>query len=266
MSAIDRSKYQGYMRIMSSQERKELIEMCCEAGKCKEILKRPQSMTDVSRIIEIMGPCSRMAWDGFDFAKWTHYRQTMDFCAWISGEMKEDKWDEFFVYIRKNLYRWGGPRLIHEAGGIVNFILSGGMKKLLIDEMSGDYGNREFLGGSSMMEAELMKSFETKEEGRGKTMGDAFTDIGTSLSESITISGDGDGKNVSFSMDSVAGSGGGEVFTPNDQVKITKENLMAKMEQLQADFKKLEEEDLKDSPAQAVKKRKRRQSSEKSGK
>ena len=37
MSAIDRSKYQGYMRIMSSQERKELIEMCCEAGKCKEI-------------------------------------------------------------------------------------------------------------------------------------------------------------------------------------------------------------------------------------
>ena len=97
-------------------------------------------------------------------------------------------------------------------------------------------------------------------------MGDAFTDIGTSLSDSITTSGNGDGKNVSFSMDSVAGSGGGEVFTPNDQVKVTKENLMAKMEQLQADFKKLEEEDLKDSPAQAVKKRKRRQSSEKSGK
>ena len=86
------------------------------------------------------------------------------------------------------------------------------------------------------------------------------------MSESITISGDGDGKNVSFSMDSVAGSGGLEVSTPNDQVKITKENLMAKMEQLQADFKKLEEEELKDSPAQAVKKRKRRQSSGKSDK
>ena len=41
---------------------------------------------------------------------------------------------------------------------------------------------------------------------------------------------------------------------------------MAKMEQLQADFKRLEEEELKDSPAQAVKKRKRRQSSGKSGK
>ena len=159
-----------------------------------------------------------------------------------------------------------GPNGKVGAGGIVNFILSGGMKKLLMDEMSGDYGNHDFCGGSSIMDAELSKRFETKEEGNGKTMGDAFTDIGTSLSDSITMSGNGDGKNVSFSMDSVAGSGGGEVFTPNDQVKITKENLMAKMEQLQADFKKLEEEDLKDSPAQAVKKRKRRQSSEKSGK
>ena len=211
-----------------------------------------------------------MAWDGFDFDKWTHYRQTMDFCAWISGEMKEDKWDEFFVYIRKNLYRWGGIRLIHEAGGIVNFILSGGMKKLLMDEMSGDYGNHDFCGGSSIMEAELSKRFETKEEGKGKTLGDVFSEIGSSLSASIDVSGHGDGKELSnsrsFSLDSVAGSGGGEVFTPNDQVKVTKENLMAKMEQLQADFKKLEEEELKDSPAQAVKKRKRRQSSEKSGK
>ena len=155
-----------------------------------------------------------MAWDGFDFDKWTHYRQTMDFCAWISGEMKEDKWDEFFVYIRKNLYRFGGIRLIHEAGGIVNFILSGGMKKLLMDEMSGDYGNHDFCGGSSIMEAELSKRFETKEEGKGKTMGDAFSEIGSSLSASIDVSGNGDGKEVSFSMDSVSGSGGGEVFTP----------------------------------------------------
>ena len=64
----------------------------------------------------------------------------------------------------------------------------------------------------------------------------------------------------------VAGSGGGEAFTPNDQVRVTKENLMEKMEQLQADFKRLEEEELKESPAQAVKKRKRGQSSGKSGK
>ena len=64
----------------------------------------------------------------------------------------------------------------------------------------------------------------------------------------------------------MAGSGGGEAVTPNDQVKVTKENLMEKMAQLQADFKRLEEEDLNESPAQAVKKRKRRQSSGKSGK
>ena len=70
----------------------------------------------------------------------------------------------------------------------------------------------------------------------------------------------------SFSLDSVAGSGGGEAVTPNDQVKVTKENLMEKMAQLQADFKRLEEEDLNETPAQAVKKRKRRQSSGKSGK
>ena len=82
----------------------------------------------------------------------------------------------------------------------------------------------------------------------------------------MLVSGNGDGKDVSFSLDSVAGSGGGEAFTPNDQVKVTKENLMEKMEQLQADFKRLEEEELKEPPAQAVKKRKRRQSSGKSGK
>ena len=82
----------------------------------------------------------------------------------------------------------------------------------------------------------------------------------------VLVSGNGDGKDVSFSLDSVAGSGGGEAFTPNDQVKVTKENLMEKMEQLQADFKRLEEEELKEPPAQAVKKRKRRQSSGKSGK
>ena len=275
MSAIDRSKYQGFMRAMSPQERKELIEMCCEAGKCKEILGRPQSMTDISRIIELMGPCSRMAWDGFDFKDWTHYRQTMDFCAWMAGEMKEDKWDEFFVYIRKNLYRWGGPRLIHEAGGIVNFILGGGMKNLLLDEMSGDYGNRMFCGGSSIMEELLMKRLETQEDGKGetKTMGDAFSEIGSSLSASINLpatmlSEFGDGKDVSNSKrdstDSMAGSGCGEAFTPNDQVKVTKDDLMARMTKLQADFKRLEEEELNESPAAAVKKRKRRKSAGKS--
>ena len=45
-------------------------------------------------------------------------------------------------------------------------------------------------------------------------MGDAFSEIGSSLSASIDVSGNGDGKEASFSMDSVSCSGGGEVFTP----------------------------------------------------
>ena len=62
----------------------------------------------------------------------------------------------------------------------------------------------------------------------------------------------------------MAGSGCGEVFTPNDQVKVTKDDLMARMTKLQADFKRLEEEELNESPAAAVKKRKRRKSAGKS--
>ena len=48
--------------------------------------------------------------------------------------------------------------------------------------------------------------------------------------------------------------------TPVDQTKVTREMLMAKMEQLQKDFENLEREELNDSPAAGVKKRKRRKS------
>ena len=136
MEAENRSRYQGFMRVMATADRKELLEMICNAGNCKEILSRAQSVKDIDRVLEIMGPCARLAWDGFDFDKWTHMKQLMDFCIWIAGEMKEDKWDEFLIFIRKNLYRWGGPRLIHEAGGLINFIVGGGLKRVLIDEMS----------------------------------------------------------------------------------------------------------------------------------
>ena len=40
----------------------------------------------------------------------------------------------------------------------------------------------------------------------------------------------------------------------------SRKNLQARMKQLQADFKRLEDEELNDSPAASVKKRKRRSS------
>ena len=290
MDAVERSKYQGYMRVMQTSERAELIQMCCEAGDCKDIMKREQSMKDISRILEIMGPCARMAWDGFDFAAWTHYRQTMDFCAWISGEMKEDKWDEFFVYIRKNLYRWGGPRLIRDAGGLVNFLLDdNGMKQLLLDEMGGAYGNVSFCGGSSIMnelEIERRKHEEKSNKddgvessvGHEKTLGDVFSDIGKSLSDNIHGQDGkekGNGSNVSESGTGGGGGSGSNPFdcvdgremmeTPVEQTKVTREMLMSKMKQLQEDFDNLEQSELNDSPAAAVKKRKRRKSSGQKG-
>ena len=118
------------------------------------------------------------------------------------------------------------------------------------------------------MDELLMQRLETQEKGKGetKTMGDAFSEIGASLSASIDVSGDDNDVSNSKrdSTDSVAGSGGGEAFTPRDQVKVSKDDLMARMAQLQEDFKRLEEEELQDSPAAAVKKRKRRKSTSKS--
>ena len=49
--------------------------------------------------------------------------------------------------------------------------------------------------------------------------------------------------------------------TPQEQTKVTKETPQARMLELQEDFKRLEDEELQESPAQAVKKRKRRKSS-----
>ena len=57
------------------------------------------------------------------------------------------------------------------------------------------------------------------------------------------------------------GNGWGIMETPQEQTKVTKETLQERMLQLQEDFRRLEEEELQDSPAQAVKKRKRRKSS-----
>ena len=103
-------------------------------------------------------------------------------------------------------------------------------------------------------------------------MGDAFNDIGASLSKSI----DGKGKSKSALVESEAGTGGGDgkagnsfdipdsgemMETPLDQTRVTKETLKARMLELQEDFKRLEEEELQESPAQAVKKRKRRKPS-----
>ena len=267
MEAEDRSRYQGFMRVMTTSDRKQLLEMICNAGNCKDILTRAISVKDIDRVLEIMGPCARQAWDGFDFEKWTHMKQLMDFCFWIYGEMKDDKWDEFLVFIRKNLYRWGGPRLIREAGGLINFIIGGGLKKVLMAEMSGDYGNVMFCGGSTILEAELRKTLESevlkKDGGEGSTLGDAFSDISASLITSIkgqseSGSGGGDGEvNNAFHCT----GGGGEIMeTPKDDIKLSRENLQARMEELQADFKRLEDDERNDSPAASVKKRKRRAS------
>ena len=54
------------------------------------------------------------------------------------------------------------------------------------------------------------------------------------------------------------------LFKRNRSARVsprTKETLQARMLKLQEDFKRLEEEELNESPAQAVKKRKRRKSS-----
>ena len=165
--------------------------------------------------------------------------------------MKDDKWDEFLVFIRKNLYRWGGPRLIREAGGLINFIIGGGLKKVLMAEMSGDYGNVMFCGGSTILEAELRKTLESevlkKDGGEGSTLG-----------QSESGSGGGDGEvNNAFHC---TGDGGEIMETPKDDTKLSRENLQARMEELQADFKRLEDEERNDSPAASVKKRKRRAS------
>jgi len=92
-----------------------------------------------------------------------------------------------------------------------------------------------------------------KDDGKEKTMGDAFNEVSSSLSASIVE----DGNENSVGMKSES-----EIMeTPQEQNKVTKEILQARMLQLQEDFKRLEEEELQDSPAQTVKKRKRRKSS-----
>ena len=56
---------------------------------------------------------------------------------------------------------------------MINFIVGGGLKRVLIDEMSGDYGNVMFCGGSTILEAEMRKNLEDevlkKDDGKGKT-------------------------------------------------------------------------------------------------
>ena len=130
--------------------------------------------------------------------------------------------------------------------------------RVLIDEMSGDYGNVMFCGGSTILEAEMRKNLEdevlNKDDGKGKTMGDAFNEVSSSLSASIVE--DGNGNSVGMKSESEI-----EIMETPREEKVTKEILQARMLQLQKDFQRLEEEELQDSPAQTVKKRKRRKSS-----
>ena len=161
----------------------------------------------------------------------------------LDEEHKEDGLHHFIRFIKDLCYAWKGPRPIHMANGILDFLF----KKLDTDDgmklsraemiiLHHYVSDPQMMGGSAHFDG-VIKDMREK---RRKSAASGKSDTATTASDS----GGGGGSTTTLAT------------TPAEKVKVTRETLAATLAACQAAMKQLDEKE-DDSPAAAVKKRRK---------